>query len=200
MYQRNEGIWKWYPKDQKADYTREDGILGYAWISRYTLSFLDAYLKHDATALAFLKKIPTENGVPQHFMAVNFRSAKGIPASLEAFRAELGRQGFDHASEIYATMKKEKPDFKLDENAMNDWGNHLMQENHLPEATALLNLNIQNYPDSSNAYTVLGETYAKDGNKQLARDNYNKALEKDSSNSEAKNKLKELDAPTPTPK
>jgi Tfp pilus assembly protein PilF len=56
-----------------------------------------------------------------------------------------------------------------------------------------------NYPDSSNAYTVLGETYAKSGNKQLACDIYNKAIEKDSTNAEAKNKLRELDASAPTP-
>jgi predicted negative regulator of RcsB-dependent stress response len=200
MYQRNEEIWKNYPEMQKADYTREDGIIGYAWIARYTLNFLNAYLKRDTTAMAFLKKTPAENGVPQHFLAVSFRTAKGIPASLEAFRAELGRQGFDHAAEIYAAMKKESPDFKLDEGAMNDWSDRLLEEDHLPEATALARLNLQNYPNSSNGYTILGEIYAKSGNKQLARDNYKMALEKDPANSEARNKLKELDAAGALPK
>ncbi|HUZ97387.1 MAG TPA: dienelactone hydrolase family protein [Edaphobacter sp.] len=200
MYQRNEEIWKNYPEMQKADYTREDGIIGYAWIARYTLNFLNAYLKHDTTAMAFLKKTPAENGVPQHFLAVSFRAAKGAPTSLEAFRAQLGRQGFDHAAEIYAAMKKESPDFKLEEGAMNDWSDRLLQEDHLPEATALAKLNLQIYPGSSNAYTVLGEIYAKSGNKQLARDNYNMALEKDPANSEARSKLKELDAATPLSK
>jgi tetratricopeptide (TPR) repeat protein len=152
------------------------------------------YLKHDSLGQAFLKKTPGENGVPQHLIAVNFRAAKGIPPSLEGFRAEVGRRGFEHASEIYAFMTKENPDFKLDEGAINDWGELLMQENHLPEAIALLKLNIQNYSNSSDAYTTLGETYAKSGDKRLARDNYEKALEKDPNNSDAKDKLKELDA------
>jgi tetratricopeptide (TPR) repeat protein len=125
---------------------------------------------------------------------VSFRAAKGIPPSLEGFRAELGRRGFERASEIYAVMKKEKPDFKLDESAINEWGYRVMQENHLKEAIALLKLNIQNYPNSSNAYTFLGETYFKSGDKQLARVNYKKALDKDPNNSEAKDKLKQLDA------
>lgn len=196
MYQRNEEIWKNYPEFQKADYTREDGTIGYGWIARYTLNFLNAYLKHDNAAVAFLKRTPAENGVPKHFLAVSFRAAKGTPATLEAFRAELGRQGFDHAAEIYAAMKKESPDFKLDEDAMNDWSNRLLQEDHLPEATALAKLNIENYPGSSNAYTVLGEIYAKSGNKQLARDNYKMALEKNPANSEATSKLEALDAST----
>jgi len=93
MYQRNENIWKGYAGVQKADYVREDGIVGYAWIAHYTLNFLDAYLKHDATGQAFLKKTPAENGVPQHFMAVSFRSAKGAPVSLEAFRAGTRTSG-----------------------------------------------------------------------------------------------------------
>jgi dienelactone hydrolase/TolA-binding protein len=200
MFQRNEDIWKGYAEAQKGDYSREDGIVGYAWIARYTVNFLDAYLKHDASALAFLKKTPAENGAPPHLLKVDFRAAKGIPASLESFRAELGRLGFDHASEIYGSMKEEKPDFKLDETAMNDWAYHLMQSGHLPEATALIKLNIQNYPDSSNSYTTLGEIYARSGDKQLARENYNKALKKDPNNSEATEKLKELDAPAPVSK
>ena len=100
-------IWKNYPRSQKADYTRADGIVGYAWIARYTLEFLDGYLKHDAQAMAFLKTT-AEVGVPPHMMTVDFRAAKGIPASLEALRGEVGRQGFDHAAEIYAAMLKEK--------------------------------------------------------------------------------------------
>jgi pimeloyl-ACP methyl ester carboxylesterase len=122
MYQRNEDIWKEFPDTQKADYTREDGIPGYAWAARYTLHFLDAYLKHDAASMAWLKKTPAENGAPPHFIAVNYRPGKGLPASMETFRAELGRRGFDHASEIYGAMQKDNPDFKLDKTTLTAWG------------------------------------------------------------------------------
>jgi tetratricopeptide (TPR) repeat protein len=200
MFQRNEDTWKHYSEVQKADYTREDGITGYAWIARYTLHYLDAYLKHDTAAQDWIKKTPAENGAPAHFLSVSVRPAKGLPATLDSFRAELGRQGFDHAAEIYAAMKKENPEFKLDESAMNDWGDELMQESHLHEATALIELNIQIHPESSDAYTVLGEIYAKSGEKQLARENYTKALEKNSRNAEAKDKLQELGSPVLTSK
>jgi pimeloyl-ACP methyl ester carboxylesterase len=200
MFQREEDTWKHYSEVQKADYTREDGITGYAWIARYTLHYLDAYLKHDTAAHAWLTNTPAENGAPAHFLSVSVRPAKGLPASLDTFREELGRQGFDRAAEIYAVMKKENPEFKLDESAMNDWGDELMEESHLHEATALIELNIQNHPESSDAYTVLGEIYARSGEKQLARDNYNKALEKNSNNLEAKDKLRGLDSPALTSK
>jgi tetratricopeptide (TPR) repeat protein len=196
-YQRNEDIWKNYPASHKGDYSRADGIVGYAWIARYTLEFLNAYLKHDAQAMAFLKKTPAEVGVPPHMMTVDFRAGSGIPATLDAFRAELGKRGFDHASEIYAAMLKDQPDFKLDEGAVNLWGYDLMTKNHLPEAIELFKLNVQVFPASANAYDSLAEAYMKAGQKQLAIDNYKKSLELNPANDNAKEQLKALGAPAP---
>jgi dienelactone hydrolase/predicted negative regulator of RcsB-dependent stress response len=193
MFQRNEDTWKSYPRSHKADYTRTDGIVGYAWIARYTLEFLDAYLKHDAQGMAFLKKTPAEVGVPPHMMTVDFRAAKGIPASLDALRAEVGRQGFDHAPAIYAAMLKDQPDFKLDEDVVIRWGYDLMEKNHLPEAIEVLKLDVQVFPGSSNGYDSLGEAYMKSGQKQLAIDSYKKSLEVNPANDNAKEKLKELE-------
>ncbi len=192
MYQRNEDIWKKFPEEQIADYGREDGIVGYAWIARYTLHFLDAYLKHNAESMAWLKKTAAENGAPPHFLWATYRPAKGVPPTLDAFRAELGRQGFDHAEDIYAAMQKESPDFKLDESTVNSWGYDLMADNHFPEAIDIFKLNAKNYPNSGNVYDSLGEAYMKSGQKQLAIDNYKKSLEKDPSNHNAQQKLKEL--------
>ena len=193
MYQRNEDIWKDYASSRKGDYSRADGIVGYAWITRYTLEFLDAYLKHDTQAMAFLKKTPAEVGVPPHMMTVDFRAGKGIPPSLDGFRAELGRQGFDHAPAVYAAMVKDQPDFKLDEGVVIQWAYDLMEKNHLPEAIDLFKLDVQLFPSSWNAYDVLGEAYMKDGQKQLAIENYKKSLELNPANDDAKDKLKVLE-------
>ena len=76
MFQRNEDVWKNVADQQKGDYGREYGTPGYAWVCRYTLNFLNAYLKHDSAAEAFLKRTPSENGVPKHLLATTFRPAK----------------------------------------------------------------------------------------------------------------------------
>ena len=194
MFQRSEQFWKSrFPVNQKADYEREDGYTSYGWMARYTLQFLNAYLKHDAAAMAYLKRKPAENGVPKHFMSVDFREAKGMPASLEAFRAALGRQGFDHAGDIYAEMRKGNPDFKLNEDTINSWAYQLMDEKHLPEATELLKLNVQMYPESWNVYDSLGEAYMKTGQRELAIENYKKSLEKNPENTNAIKMLKKLE-------
>ncbi|MBE1160911.1 dienelactone hydrolase family protein [Dyella acidiphila] len=188
--QRNESMWKLV--SLKNDYQREDGITGYALMARYTLQFLDAYLKHDASALAYLQQTPAQHGIPAHTITVNFRPAEGAPASIDTYRDALGRQGFAHAVEVYASMQKENPDFKLDETAIDDWAQRLIAEDHVPEAVALLKLNVHNHPDSDSAYRSLGEAYARQGNQSLARASYQHALEKNPHDSDAIQDLKEL--------
>jgi len=73
MFQRRQTAQK-FAENQKADYDRGDVNTSYAWMARYTLQFLDAFLKQDASAKAFLKNTPAGNGVPRHFMSVDFRA------------------------------------------------------------------------------------------------------------------------------
>lgn len=49
MFQRRESAQR-FMENQVADYDREDANTSYAWVARYTLNFLAAYLKHDASA------------------------------------------------------------------------------------------------------------------------------------------------------
>ena len=125
-------------------------------------------------------------------MTVAFRAAKGAPATFEALRVEAGAKGFDHLAEAYAAMKKEKPDFKIGETPMYVWATELKDDGHLAEAIDVLKLQLQMYTDSSDAYESLGEAYQKSGEKQLAVENYKKALEKNQENSDAREKLAAL--------
>jgi pimeloyl-ACP methyl ester carboxylesterase len=65
--------------DEKPGFAWEEGAAGYTWVARYTLWFLDAYLKHDAAALARLKAAPATNGVPGHVMGSQYRAANATP-------------------------------------------------------------------------------------------------------------------------
>ena len=194
MFQRDENFWK--GSELKEDYTRADGMTGYAWVARYTVHFLDAYLKHDASAMAWLKRTPVENGAPSHYLTAKYRTASGLPATLETFREELHQKGFDHAAEVYASFQKQDPTFKLEEGSVNEWGYELMRENHLPEATALFKWNVAVYPNSGNADDSLAEAYMKAGDKEHSIEFYKKSLQNDPSNENAKAKLKELESPS----
>ncbi|MBB3228212.1 dienelactone hydrolase [Luteibacter sp. Sphag1AF] len=65
-----------FAADQVADYGRDDANTSHAWVARYILNFLDATLKKDDDAAAFLLRTPAQNGVPRHFMATKFRPAE----------------------------------------------------------------------------------------------------------------------------
>jgi hypothetical protein len=203
VYQRNENSWKNFAAEEKADFGRDQGIPGYAWMARYTLDFLNAYLKHDPAAMAWLKKTSAENGAPQHFFTVNFREANGPPQTYDNFRLEVGRRGFDHIKDVYSDFHKQNADFKLDQGVIDTWGYELLLSNHLAESIDVLELNAQLFPDSGGVYQSLGEAYAKAGKKDLAIQNFNKALDKNPTDAELKRKLEELqkpDSPSPAAK
>lgn len=191
MFQR-QIVWKNFERWRKADYGREDGIAGYAWVARYTVNFLDAYLKHDREASSFLKKTPAANGVPPHLFTANFRPARGLAPGMDGFRGELGRQGFDHAADVYAAMKKDQPDFSLAEDPLIAWAYDLLNHGHVPESIAIFKLTVQEYPKSSNAYESLGEAYARSGQKASAMKAFKKALDIDPGNDVASRQIVKL--------
>ena len=53
-------------------------------------------------------------------------------------------------------------------------------------ATELCEINVQNFPESTNVYDSLGEAYMVSGNSQLATKNYRKSLDLDPENDSAK--------------
>lgn len=75
LYQRSKRFRKEGLHFSPADYSLDDGAVSYNWTARYTLEFLDAYLKHDSVAMAFLRRTPSENDVPKHLIAATFRPA-----------------------------------------------------------------------------------------------------------------------------
>jgi pimeloyl-ACP methyl ester carboxylesterase len=178
MNQRNEKIWYDFAQLQKGDYGREYGIPAYGWIARYTLQFLNAYLKHDSQAMAYLMKKTSENGVPENFMSVRYRTATGPATSFGVFRSEVGQRGFAHAEAVYAAFRRQETNFELKEVDVNGWAEELIDHDLLAEAIALLELNVQIYPDSSNALANLGAAYEKSGLKSSAIESYRRTLEK----------------------
>lgn len=97
------------------------------------------------------------------------------------------------AAEGYKKIKKEHPlNTAVQEARLNDLGYSLLRDKRLPEAIAVFNINVELYPQSSNAYDSLGEAYLASGDKERAAVNYRKSLELDPKNQNAINVLKKL--------
>lgn len=177
-----------------GEYTRDEVSTAYGWVSRYTLHFLDAYLKQDAGAVAFLEKKPGANGVPPHMMSLDVRRAKSSPLNREAFAAQLAAKGFDQAHAIYKEMQDKGASFTLDADAINDWGYLLLRMGKPKESIAIFQFGTQLIPTDANLFDSLGEAQAAAGMREEAVRNYQRSLELNPKNFNAVERLKALKA------
>jgi CubicO group peptidase (beta-lactamase class C family) len=115
-----------------------------------------------------------------------------IPIYIIVSKAILD-SGIEKAIEQYRELKKYKPNrYKFRENQLNWLGYHLIDNNRLKDAIEIFKLNVEMFPQSYNAYDSLGEAYMKAGNRELAVANYEKSLDLNSENNNAKEQIKKL--------
>ena len=116
-------------------------------------------------------------------------------ALADALRDMIDAGGLAAAEKFYATKRAVNfGDYYISEPQLNGLGYHYLQHGRLPEAMAILQWNVEQFPNSGNVYDSLGEGYIKSGDRAHALQNYEKALELDPKNSNAKKMLAELKA------
>lgn len=102
-------------------------------------------------------------------------------------------RGSSAALQRYATLKASGvKDSGISEETLNNVGYLLLQEGNLQDAIAIFQRNVREYPQSSNVYDSLGESYMNAGQKDLAIANYEKSLQLDPKNENAVRMLKKL--------
>jgi hypothetical protein len=108
----------------------------------------------------------------------------------------LDEKGLDAAVAEYHRLKRLRfRDLHAGEGELNALGYRLLQQNKTREAIEILKLNVAAYPKSANVYDSLGEACMVAGEKALAVENYRKSLALDPKNTNAAEKLKQLEAP-----
>jgi hypothetical protein len=78
------------------------------------------------------------------------------------------------------------------ENDLNEWGYSFYKKNELEKAIEIFKLNVILHPESANVYDSLGDAYFKIGNKELAIQNYRKALELNPEKKSARKALEQI--------
>lgn len=100
---------------------------------------------------------------------------------------------FDEGLEAYRKARiKEENHHLLSESYLNDVGYSLLNKKDFTKAIDVFRLNTALYSGSSNAYDSLGEAYMKAGQKDKAKETYQKLLKINPANENAKNVLKTL--------
>jgi CubicO group peptidase (beta-lactamase class C family) len=102
-------------------------------------------------------------------------------------------RGTQVALDRYTELKKSGAlDAQAGEAELNQLGYTLLYGGHEQDAITVFQRNVQDNPQSSNVYDSLGEAYMNTGQKELAIKNYEKSLELNPKNENAKAMLKKL--------
>lgn len=182
------------PEARFGEYSREEALLAHGWMGRYVRAFLDAYLRGDAAALAFLRKPPAANAVPPHLLAVDVHRAEGEPPTLATLAARYARQGHQDLEKIYGDMHARDARFKPDERALVAWGERFLGLGRHAEAAEIYRLATRLYPDSGRAVFYLAMTYARQHDKAAALEAYRRVLGFWPDQPEAKQAIARLEA------
>jgi len=175
-----------------GDYSRDEVNLQHSWAARYTLRFLDAYLKGDSAGLAFVNNTPAANHAPAHTMVTDIRRHKdGVPPTQENLVRRLAASGFDKAIPEYERFVAQNPAFKLGVDELVGWGVQLAQAERPAQAREIFRLGAHLYPEESILFDGLGEMQAKTGQAQDALASYRRVLELDPKNADAIRYVKE---------
>lgn len=186
---------RFVPAKNFNDYSRAEVNQAHGWAARYVLQFLDAYLKQQPAAKAFLANTPAQNKVPAHLLTLDTHLSEGTPPTLEMLAAEAAKSGFVKTGEVYAAMRKQDAKFDLAEGALNDWGYKLLRNGDKQGAIEVLKLVTVLHPDSGNAYDSLAEAYEANDDKPQAIESFQRSLKLDAKNDNAIQRLKALGAP-----
>ncbi len=93
----------------------------------------------------------------------------------------------------FKKVKAEDPShYMISESYINGQGYQFLNAKDFKKAIAIFRINTLLYPESGNAYDSLGEAYLANGDKQLAKENYKKALELNPGNENAARIVKSL--------
>ena len=189
MFERSKTPKDFTEWDQVADYGRNDANTGYSSVALYTLQFLNAYLKHDGAAKAFLARTPAENDVPRHIMGIRFS-----PKSFAETMRFAARAGEESAWKAFQSFTRDPMHRYMigEEKTINSLGYAFLQEKNPSSAVVLFKLNTKAYPDSANAWDSLGDGYKATNDIQDARMAYARSVELNPNNEHAKGELVKL--------
>jgi tetratricopeptide (TPR) repeat protein len=101
------------------------------------------------------------------------------------------KAALDHYTELKAANLPGEP---ITETTLNLVGYMLIGANRLDDAIAVFARNVQEYPKGFNTYDSLGEAYMRNGQKDLAIQNYEMSLKLNPQNDNAVAMLKKLRA------
>lgn len=128
---------------------------------------------------------------PQHYWHVWLFFVQGKNLASEIIRNE----GKDSVRDVLSKVRKLRDsggDVYIDEASINGLGYEMLNASRFSDAIEVFRFNVEMFPGSANVYDSLAEAYMKSGDNKMAIENYEKSLELNPENENAKEMLKKL--------
>ena len=151
--------------------------------ARFMLNMVDSLNAHAFTAL------PERSNPPVKLECTTCHRGSPYPTTLaQTLRATIDKKGIDSAVAQYRAMRQDAVSgrFDVSEWSMNEFARTLREQGKAAEATAMMEVNAEFYPESPAISMALGDLYRERGDKAKALERYRKVLEKQPRNPVAK--------------
>ena len=146
-------------------WNRETGRAGYQNACKIVLSFLDAKVKSDSSALDEINRLAKQH---QELSVKHLSAVPPPPSPLEA-AAFAGTNGLEAAERAFiASCGEDNLNYCMDENRFNTWGYNLLGQQRPQDALTVFQLNAWAHPHSANAQDSLADGYLSVKDKQNA--------------------------------
>ena len=150
----------------------------------------------DSLNRSVLAALPSRSDPPVVVQCVTCHRGLSKPTTLEAvLRKTIEQSGVDSAIRQYRGLRERvalNGYFDFTEWRINELARHLVAANKIPEAIAILEMNGEFNPNSASIPFELGELYRQRGEKDKAIASFQKALQVNPQNQQARQRLTEL--------
>ena len=152
-----------------------------------------AHQKAADALLLCTKYYPGESTVYSQLRASYQSLNKPVPPNYDDFISTLKGEGAKAAFDLYDEANEAFPNWVFFEESRMNWtGYQLMSQNRIEDAIIIFQLNVKAFPHSFNVYDSLAEAYMKNEQWEEARQYYNKSLELNSRNDNARKMLERM--------
>jgi len=134
-----------------------------------------------------------DGGMPKRMIAeISFTFNRGEPAA-NIIETEIEEEGIEAGLNKYEELKEtNRGEYIFSEQLMNGLGYRLLGNDKISEAIEVFKVNVKEHPESFNVYDSLGEAYMKNGDDELAVENYQKSIELNPGNENGKKMLEKI--------
>lgn len=180
-------------RDPRQDKSDPEIMESYKWVAVYALHFLEATLNQNKKASDFMENGPSDNGVPSRLVTQTIKQPERRAFDFHDFNDLALAQNYEDLSQLYDSIIKSHPSFKILEGDLNTLGLQLVfNPNRSSQGIDVFKLATTLFPNSFNLYDSLAEGYLYLGDKEKAIESFEKSLELNSQNQNAINRLKQL--------